>query len=246
MFRINGRQRAVVIVLAIVFLQLQLQPLQAGVVAGIATEWTQIMNNIQLINSHIELVRQLEQQVQMTADMVRNTAALPAQIFGQIDRDIGQLAGVVQEGRALAYSMGNLDGEFRIRFPGYQRINETWFKEYKKWTDTGLDTMLGTLKAAGLQGEQLQSEQGILGSLRRMASSTNGRLAALQVVGDIAEQQTQQLMKLRQIMLADLQSKQAYQAVQMQKDAATQVGVEQFFKYDGRTPDGQTFQGGWK
>jgi len=156
------------------------------------------------------------------------------------------LANIVQTGRALAYSMGNLDGEFRIRFPGYQRIQQPWFKEYKNWTDTGLDTMLGTLKAAGLQGEQLQSEQNILASLRRMASGTNGRLEALQVVGDIAEQQTQQLMKLRQIMLSDLQSKQAYQAVQMQKDAATQAGVEQFFNYEGRTPDGQTFQGGWK
>jgi type IV secretion system protein TrbJ len=244
MFRFNGRWQAVVIALAI--FSLQLQPLQAGVIAGIATEWTQIANNIQLINSNIQLVRQLEQQIQMYADMVRNTVTLPAQIFGEIERDINQLAGIVQTGRALAYSMGNLDGEFRIRFPGYQRVDEPWFKAYKKWTDTGLDSMLGTLKAAGLQGEQLQSEQSILSSLRRMASSTDGRLAALQVVGDIAEQQTQQLMKLRQIMLADLQSKQAYQAVQMQKEAATQAGVEQFFNYEGRTPDGKTYQGGWK
>ena len=244
MLRINGCQRAAVI--ALMILSLQLHQLQAGGVTGLATEWTQIANNIQLINSYIQLVRQLEQQVQMYADMVKNTAALPAQIFGEIERDIDQLADIVQTGRALAYSMGNLDGEFRIRFPGYKRITTTWFEEYKRWTDTGLDTMLGTLKAAGLQGEQLQSEQSVLGSLRRMASSTGGRLAALQVVGDIAEQQTQQLMKLRQIMLSDLQSKQAYQAVQMQKEAAAQAGVEQFFKYDGRQPDGRTFQGGWK
>ena len=79
-----------------------------------------------------------------------------------------------------------------------------------------------------------------------MASGTTGRLSALQVVGDIAEQQTQQMMKLRQIMLADLQSKQAYQAAQMQKEASIQVGVEQFFNYTGRPPDGKTFQGGWK
>jgi P-type conjugative transfer protein TrbJ len=238
-------RRAAVIALILLF-SIQPKPLHAGVVAGIATEWTQIMNNVQLINSHIELVRQLEQQVRMYADMVRNTATLPTQVFGEIERDIDQLAGVVQTGRALAYSMGNLDGEFRVRFPGYTRIKQTWFKEYKNWTDTGLDTMLGTLKAAGLQGKQLESEQGILASLRRMASSTNGRMAALQVVGDIAEQQTQQLMKLRQIMLADLQSKQAYQAVQLQKEAATEVGVEQFFNYEGRQPDGKTFQGGWK
>ena len=49
-------------------------------------------------------------------------------------------------------------------------------------------------------------------------------------MGDIAEQQTEQLMKLRQIMLADLSSKQAYQAAQIQKDAATTAATEQFFR----------------
>jgi type IV secretion system protein TrbJ len=243
MFGTNGRRMIPAIV---VLLAMSLQPLHAGVIAGFATEWTQIANNIQLINSYIQLVRQLEQQVLMYADMVRNTRVLPSQVFGPIEDDINQLAGIVQMGRALAYSMGSLDSEFRIRFPGYTRTPGKWFKDYKTWTETSLDTMLGTLKAAGLQGEQLQSEQGVLAVLRRMASSSDGRLVALQVVGDIAEQQTQQLMKLRQLMLADLQSKQAYQAVQMQKEAATQVGVEDFFKYPGRTPDGMTFQGGWK
>jgi P-type conjugative transfer protein TrbJ len=142
--------------------------------------------------------------------------------------------------------MANLDVAFRNRFPGYQRGAATWFRDYKNWTDTGLDTMLGTLMAAGLQGAQMQSEEAILASLRQMASGTNGRLEALQVIGDIAEQQTEQLMKLRQIMLADLESKQVYQAAEMQKEAATQAGVEQFFNYPGRQPDGRTFQGGWR
>jgi type IV secretion system protein TrbJ len=241
MFRIA--RRAVIVVL---FATMQLPQPKAGVIAGLATEWTQIANNIELINSNIQLVRQLQQQIQMYADMVRNTRMLPEQIFGAIEQDITRLAGIVQTGRALAYSMGNLDGEFRIRFPGYQRTTGTWFRDYQNWTETGLDTMLGALRAAGLQGAQLQSEQSILASLRRMASSTSGRLEALQVVGDIAEQQTQQMMKLRQIMLADLQSKQAYQAAQMQKEASTQAGVEQFFNYSGRRLDGRTFQGGWK
>jgi P-type conjugative transfer protein TrbJ len=232
------------VILAITLLQVN--AVKAGVIAGLATEWTQIANNIQLINSNIQLVEQLAEQVKMYEDMLKHTAKLPVQVFGTIDQDIGELAGIVQTGRALAYSMGNLDGEFRIRFPGYQRSAGTWFTDYKTWTDTSLDTTLGTLKAAGLQGSQMESEMGILHSLRDMASNTDGRLRALQVMGDIAEQQTEQLMKLRQIMLADLQSKQAYQAAQMQKEASTQAGVEQFFNYSGRQPDGQTFQGGWK
>ena len=245
MFRIGSRGAALAALASVAFV-LGLRPLRAGVIAGLATEWTQIANNLQLVDSNLQLVRQLQQQVLMVADMVRNSAVVPLQIFGPIQQDIEQLAEVVQTGRALAYSMGNLDSEFRIRFPGYRPSAGTWFRDYKNWTDTGLDTMLGTLRAAGLQGGQLQSEQTLLATLRQMASQTSGRLEALQVVGDLAEQEIQQLMKLRQIMLADLGSKQAYQAAQMQKEASTEAGVEKFFSYPGRQPDGATFQGGWK
>ncbi len=245
MFRINGRQRAVVIALAIFSLQLQ-----------------SAASGCRCRNRH----RMDPDCKQHPADQQPHRACSPTGTAGpdvlptwcetlppcrprSSARSTGTSASWPVSYRRAGLShtaWATLTANSGSASPATQRITTTWFEEYKKWTDTGLDTMLGTLKAAGLQGEQLQSEQGILGSLRRMASSTNGRLAALQVVGDIAEQQTQQMMKLRQIMLADLQSKQAYQAVQMQKEAATQAGVEQFFKYDGRTPDGQTFQGGWK
>jgi P-type conjugative transfer protein TrbJ len=105
---------------------------------------------------------------------------------------------------------------------------------------------LGTLRAAGLQGQQLQSEQAVLSNLRSMAQSSDGRMQALQVLGDIAEQQVQQLMKLRQLMLADLQSKQAYQATQIQKQAAIEAASEQFLNSNPSIGDGKTYQAGWK
>jgi conjugal transfer/entry exclusion protein len=61
---------------------------------------------------------------------------------------------------------------------------------------------------------------------------------------DIAEQQTQQLMKLRQIMLADLSSKQAYQAALLQQDAANKAATEQFFTNSAVSSDGRTFRPG--
>ena len=63
------------------------------------------------------------------------------------------------------------------------------------------------IKAAGLQGQQLQSEQSVLNSLRGMAQTSDGRMQALQVLGQINEQQVQQLMKLRELMMADMSSK---------------------------------------
>jgi P-type conjugative transfer protein TrbJ len=216
----------------------------AGVLGGFATEWTQLANNLQLVSSYIRLGEQLQQQIKMVLDMTKNSQILPSQVFGPISTDIARLASIVQGGQALAYSMANLDAEFRTRFRGYGYNSRTWYTDYRTWSQTSLDTTLGTLRAAGLQGQQLQSEQAVLDRLRIMAQSSDGRMQALQVANQIAEQQVQQTMKLRQLMLADLQSKQAFQAAQMQRQAATEAASEQFFTFGGRTGDGRGYQAG--
>lgn len=217
---------------------------RAGVMAGFATEWTQLANNLQLVNTYIRQGEELRQKILMVADMVKNSLNLPMQIFGPIMGDISRLAGVVQNGRALAYSMANLDAEFRNRFRGYGYAARTWFRDYRDWSQTSLDTTLGTLRAAGLQGDQLASEQAVLDQLRSMARSSDGRMRALQVSNQIMEQQVQQLMKLRQLILADLQSKQAYQAAQIQKQASEQAGTERYFQFGGRLGDRRGFEAG--
>jgi P-type conjugative transfer protein TrbJ len=214
----------------------------AGVLGGFATEWTQLANNLQLVNTYIRQGEQLRQEILMAIDMAKNTNPLSVQVFGQIAGDITRLASIVQGGRALAYSMANLDAEFRTRFRGWGYSARTWYSDYRNWSQTSLDTTLGTLRAAGLQGQQLQSEQAVLDRLRVMAQSSDGRMQALQVANQIAEQQVQQVMKLRQLMLADLQSKQAFQAAQMQKQAASEAASEQFFTFGGRSGDGRGYQ----
>ena len=178
----------------------------------------------------------------MVLDMAKNTATIPSHVFGPITSEIAQLASIVQGGRALAYSMANLDAEFRTRFRGWGYNSRTWFLDYRNWSQTSLDTTLNTLRAAGLQGQQLQSEQAVLNRLRAMAESSDGRMRALQVANQIAEQQVQQIMKLRQLMLADLQSKQAFQAAQIQRQAASEAASEKFFTFGGRSGDGRGYQ----
>ena len=145
---------------------------------------------------------------------------------------------------AATYSPWNLDAEFRNRFRGWGYTSGAWYLNYRDWSQTSLDTTLGTLRAAGLQGQQLQSEQAVLDRLRVMAQSSDGRMQALQVANQIAEQQVQQIMKLRQLMLADLQSKQAFQAAQIQRQAASESASEKFFTFGGRTGDGRGYQAG--
>ena len=214
------------------------QPAEAG---AFATEVTQVLNHAQLAMTYIRQGLQLQNEIKMYTDMIRNVKQLPNQTFGPITADLNALAAIVQGGQALAYSLGNLDVQFRNTFRGYGTTPNTYYVQYRNWSQTSLDTTLGSLRAAGLQGQQLQSEQAVLNSLRGMASNSDGRMQALQVMGQIAEQQVQQLMKLRELMLADMSSKQAYQAAVIQKQAANEAASEWFFSAGHATSDGRGF-----
>jgi P-type conjugative transfer protein TrbJ len=214
------------------------QSVKAG---AFATEVTQLLNHAQLVMAYIRQGVQLQNEINMYTNMVRNASPLQSQVFGPISADLNSLAGIVQGGQALAYSLANLDVQFRNTFRGYATNPNTYYSQYRNWSQTSLDTTLGALRAAGLQGQQLQSEQGVLNSLRTMASSSNGRMEALQVMGEIAEQQVQQLMKLRELMLADMSSKQAYQAAMIQQQSANAAATQWYFSSDGATSDGRGF-----
>jgi P-type conjugative transfer protein TrbJ len=194
-----------------------------------ATEITQLLNHAQLVMGYLRQGQQLVNELNMYADMLRNVKNIPNQVFGPIQADLNALAQIVQGGRALAYSLGNLDQQFRITFPGYRTTPTAYYVNYRNWSQTSLDTTLGTLRAAGLQGQQLQSEQAIINSLQGMSRTADGRMQALNVMSQVAEQQVQQLMKLRELMLADMSSKQAYQAAIIQEKASNEAAVEWFF-----------------
>ena len=236
------RKGMIAALLIVVFAQPP-QPVEAG---AFATEVTQILNHGQLIMQYLRQGEQLANEIKMYEDMLRNVKPVPGQTFGPISADINALANIVQGGQALAYSMGNLDAVFRRTYPGYGYNSNAYYTNYRNWSQTSLDTTVGALRAAGLQGQQLQSEQSVLNSLRDMAQTSDGRMQALQVLGQINEQQVQQLMKLRELMMADMSSKQAYQATVIQQEAAGEAATERFFTFRPNTPDGMTYKAGWR
>jgi P-type conjugative transfer protein TrbJ len=85
------------------------------------------------------------------------------------------------------------------------------------------------------------SEESIVGSLEFMSETADGQMQALNVLGEISDQQVQQLMKLRELMMADMSSKQAYQAAIIQEQAADQAATQWFFVGGPVTSDGTTY-----
>jgi P-type conjugative transfer protein TrbJ len=174
------------------------------------------------------------------ANMVQNTRTLPNQLVGPVLQDLGQLAQIVQGGQALAYSMSNLNAQFANTFKGYSKaFNPTmYYQNYAHWSQTSLDTTFSTLKAMGMQGQQLRNTEAFLAAMRQRMTTPQGRLDAIQVGTEVSEQQVEQLMMLRQLMILDLQSKQAYQAQQVQNEQAAAAGEQMFFGYQPWLSDG--------
>ena len=211
-----------------------------------ATEFTQVLNHIELVLSYAVQSQQLAQQIKILTDAVKNTARNPNQVFWDIGSDLNQLAGIVQGGRAIAYSLGDLDAVWHTTYPGYASYAPTgYYTRYQNWAQTTLDTVIGAMRAAGLQGQQLNSEVSLITNLESQSQSADGRLLALNVATQMADQQAQQMQKLREIMLADMQSKAAFYGTIIQQKTDQAAAAQSFFQYVPAAPDGTGFLPGW-
>jgi len=236
------RKSLVVLLLLLLFCS----PPRPALAGAYATEITQVLNHVQLVLTYAVQANQLATQIKMLADAIKNTARNPHQIFWNIQADLNALAGVVQGGRALAYSLGNLDALWHQTYPGYGGYARTgYYNRYQNWSQTTLDTVIGAMRGAGLQGRQLNSEVGLIMNLEGQSQSADGRLLALNVVTQLADQQAQQMQKLREIMLADMQSKAAYYGTMIQQQADQTAASQNFFQYVPAAPDGSGFLPGW-
>jgi P-type conjugative transfer protein TrbJ len=214
------------------------------VCANCATEPTSLLQKA-------ELILQYQQQVLMVADMIFNSTKAGGASLTNISGDLNALAGVVQGGRALAYSLGDQDVVFRQTYPGYQMppglpgaspAAGTYASKYALWAETSLATTQGILRGAGFQGKLLATEQGVLGILRALAASNIlPRNLAVSLTGQLAAEQVGQLQKLRELQLEDMTSKAAYQGYQIQKDADAVGNQQQFFAPATITGDSRTF-----
>ncbi len=215
-------------------------PAYAGVPGVFATEFTQLLNYIELVGQLEQQALMVENQLAQIANQVKHGLPIPNQLFGTVAADITNLNQIVNTGQSLSYTMGNLDGAFRLRFPGYSSsIN--YGQSYQTWSQTSLDSTRGALNTAGLQNSQFNSDEALLETLKGQSESAVGRMQAIEVGNQIAENQSEQLMKLRQLMMADMQSKASYQGALVQAEATKQANSDLFFGQTQVTSDGVSF-----
>lgn len=198
---------------------LEPRPARAGGVFLGATEITQLLNHAELVSQYLQQVQQYQTQLQQWQNEIKQAAMLPQQTFSQVEAQLVGLQSVVQGGNALSYAMANMDSQFTSRFAslGYQP-GTSYAQRYATWSKTAMDTTQKTLDAAHYQNQQVATQAALLQQLQQDAKSADGQEKAIQTGNEIAAEEANQLLQLRELMMADIQSKAAFQAKQIAEE----------------------------
>jgi P-type conjugative transfer protein TrbJ len=199
------------------------------------TEWTQLLNKATMLKQVAQQAQQLQTEISQYQDMVTNSKGVSTQLFGKALQDFTQLQDLMQQSKAMAYSASDLDSQYASRYGTYnqylgQQLGVGNFQnKYNQWSAEGSDNSQYALKGLNLQANQLKNDQGLLAQLQGMATSAEGRMQAMQVANMIAAQNVDQVMKLRELTMLQLQTQANYMAQQQDKEAMEAAARQAYY-----------------
>lgn len=190
-----------------------------GGMTGGATEVTQILNNVQLVESYAQQVTDYQNQLLQYQTMVQNLTNNP---LGVLAPDVQLMANnasrLLNVGRDIASTMARVDQNFATAFSS--PIAASFATKFNLWTNTSHDALKAAMLNAGLQREQFADDTAALQGLVDRVSASNGNLAALQALGSLNARQVQESMKLRDLISQQQVAQNTYLAAQTAKEKA--------------------------
>lgn len=200
-----------------------------GAMTGGATEWTQIMNNVQLINQYAQQVKQYSTQMQQYQYQLQNMQLNPASIMNtNIPQLVNGIGAVMQAGQSIGGTMSTIDANFSQKFNN--PLAGTYSQNFKTWTTTSQDTLGAAMRAAGLHRDSFSTDTAALQALYNKTQSSQGTVAAVQTLSEVSVSQTQQLQKLQDLVATQNLAASTYMAGQNAKAQALQEAQTIKFK----------------
>ena len=205
--------------------------------AAIVLDPTNLIQNtisaVKAIESVINEVQMIANQVKQIENLVQNTRAYAGVWDREALPSLVRLGQIIEQEQAIAYTMAGMDRVFRDKYPGYRPIID-WAAAYDQWTRTTLDTLRGTLAAVRLHADDFADEQRRVQTLTALSDSAEGRMQAIQAGNMLAAEQIQQLAKLRQLMMAQINAQNVYMANQTNRDAQRVATQQEWIKNGNR------------
>lgn len=200
-----------------------ISPSRAGTVAGFGggTEYTQILNNVQLANQYAQMLTNYTTQLQQYQAQLQNLERNPLSPMVQdIPNMIKGIGGAMAAGKSIGGSMAQIDGNFATAFKS--PLAGTFSEKFKTLNDTSTDTLAASAKAAGIERDARDSETATLNALYTKSQSSDGTVAAVQQLSAINANQIQHLQGMKELISTQNIASSAWMAGQNRKDEVMQ------------------------
>ncbi|WP_338578701.1 P-type conjugative transfer protein TrbJ (plasmid) [Brevundimonas olei] len=185
---------------------------------------TQLLQHAQQARQITMQVQQLQMEVARYEQMARDVVNLPETMMSGVIQDISKIHATIEQGRALAYTVKNLDQEFASRYGSLDRYRNSGFNagqlagKYEQWDAETTDGLKGVYRTLGLQAQGMVDEQEFMNRLRQRSQSAQGQREVATVGHELALEGIAQMQRLRQLLMVQMQ--QEAQATQLQQDQA--------------------------
>lgn len=224
---------------------LNISPSQAWPVVCVncGTEWTQIMNNIELVTSQAELVRQTINQVTMIKDQMNNTKQLASGDWGNTFDQLQQLNMLARSGEGIAFSSANVMDDMTNTFKGYEAWNQDvapadLSSHYREVSQTLGDTAMGAMNVANGLHKQQTADNVLIERQQHASESATGRLQAIQAGNQLTAQMIHQLQKMETLMSAQVQLTSTLVQAENERQNAKRAQTDKFM--EGSVPELKT------
>ena len=187
------------------------------------TEWTQIMNNIQLASQYAEQITQTINQVEQIRWQMQNTQNLASGHWGDTFEQLNKLSELARRGDSIAFSSGDLIGDMNEKYKGYdnwqrQISPQEYEQNYKQLSQSLGDTASASLQVANGVYQQKQEDERLLNTLEQQSQGASGRMEAIQAGNQISAQVVRHLQKIETLLSSQIQMTAAFMQTEVEKE----------------------------
>lgn len=202
----------------------------ATVCTNCSTLWTQL---VQYSAQAKQLETELEGQVtrlNMYANMVTNTLALPGQIWSTVQGDIMRVQALANAGSLLSGNAGSIVTRLQnaSAYANQAASLGNIAGQFSQWQTT-IGNSLNTMgQQLGVQQGQQASTTALLSSLQSHSQSAVGQLQAIQAANELAHANATQLAQIQATLSTTAQMQGTWMAVQADRQAAGDAAMAHF------------------
>jgi P-type conjugative transfer protein TrbJ len=189
---------------------------------GIVLDPSNLARNVLHYARRLEQIAMQKQQLQQQLVAIRK---LPNPPWRDIRQTVAQLDGLMADSRAIGYRLQNLSQQFQATFP-VDRVFQNWPSERRAQAERTVATMGAVLAGARAQAQLFNDGLGRLTDMKGRVATVQGQEGALELQNSATVFSAEELMLLRQALMAQSSMQAVYYANRINAEAQQAATID--------------------